>query len=256
MASQGLLSMTLAVSGLLQVSAQPLPPPRQATLVVPATSAATTPGEAPTAALQPVADRVTNSSIHLTNLPARSPAPVIRKAPLANSQPSNGQRTARTPAHQLAPEVHIINRQSVPIGPTRIRPGLLPGSATGVSSTALAFDAEFKELTSEPEQTSAQFTFYLTNTATREVSINNVHTSCGCTCGPTTLATVENPARRQRPHRSDGGPAWQTRYPDQKRDGAKHQWREKPADQSVHSRCAHRLRHCLDWGSSRRGPGK
>jgi mono/diheme cytochrome c family protein len=42
-------------------------------------------------------------------------------------------------------------------------------------------DAELKEYTSKPGESTAPFTFWLTNVSSSEVLINNVRTSCGCT---------------------------------------------------------------------------
>ncbi len=60
-------------------------------------------------------------------------------------------------------------------------PRLVGTPAPTTPPNALVFDSELKQLTPEPGQTSAHFEFYLTNTANVEVSVNNVHTSCGCT---------------------------------------------------------------------------
>jgi mono/diheme cytochrome c family protein len=53
---------------------------------------------------------------------------------------------------------------------------------------ALKFDAETKEYNAQPGEVSAPFTFTVTNVSKTEVSINGLHTSCGCTVAqlPTT----------------------------------------------------------------------
>jgi len=45
----------------------------------------------------------------------------------------------------------------------------------------LVADAEVKEYTAKPGETNAQFTFTLTNSSPADVTVNEVHTSCGCT---------------------------------------------------------------------------
>src|SRR5207245_739261 len=45
----------------------------------------------------------------------------------------------------------------------------------------LAADAEAKEYAAKPEDTTASFTFIVTNISTNVVVINRVQTSCGCT---------------------------------------------------------------------------
>jgi cytochrome c553 len=47
--------------------------------------------------------------------------------------------------------------------------------------TALVWDAEFKEITAQSGQESANFTFHVTNGWTSEVVVNSVRPSCGCT---------------------------------------------------------------------------
>jgi mono/diheme cytochrome c family protein len=47
--------------------------------------------------------------------------------------------------------------------------------------TVFAYDALVKEATLKPGETSATFTFNLTNTSAAQVTINAVRTSCGCT---------------------------------------------------------------------------
>lgn len=56
------------------------------------------------------------------------------------------------------------------------------------ASTALKCDADLKECVLKPGETSATFTFVVTNVSNSEVAINRLHTSCGCTVAqlPTT----------------------------------------------------------------------
>jgi hypothetical protein len=46
---------------------------------------------------------------------------------------------------------------------------------------ALKWDAESKQCTPKPGEANAAFTFVVTNVSNYEVSINALHTSCGCT---------------------------------------------------------------------------
>ena len=48
-------------------------------------------------------------------------------------------------------------------------------------ANALKWDADSKECTLKPGESSVAFTFVATNVASCEVLINSLHTSCGCT---------------------------------------------------------------------------
>jgi methionine aminopeptidase len=52
---------------------------------------------------------------------------------------------------------------------------------SGPDASALKWDAELKEYALKPGETSAAFTFVVTNVSKAEVAINRLHTSCGCT---------------------------------------------------------------------------
>lgn len=84
------------------------------------------------------------------------------------------------PAAPAAPALPVAPPPAV-AAPARVAPRLVSTPAPTTPANALVADAELKELTAEPGQASAHFTFWLTNTATVPVSIHNVHTSCGCT---------------------------------------------------------------------------
>jgi len=47
--------------------------------------------------------------------------------------------------------------------------------------SGLVFDSQTKEYDAKPFETSAPFTYYLTNTSARDIIINTVKASCGCT---------------------------------------------------------------------------
>lgn len=65
-----------------------------------------------------------------------------------------------------------------------------PGAAllAAPDPSALKWDAETKDFEAKPGDTSAAFTFVVTNVSKKDVSINSLHTSCGCTVAqlPTT----------------------------------------------------------------------
>jgi hypothetical protein len=63
-----------------------------------------------------------------------------------------------------------------------------PPETSPSSTSALKWDADLKECALQPGETSAAFTFVVTNVSNTEVAINRLHTSCGCTVAqlPTT----------------------------------------------------------------------
>ena len=54
-------------------------------------------------------------------------------------------------------------------------------TASPQNLTALAWDSEFKELSTKLGDATAQFTFWFTNTSSEELTIKSVRASCGCT---------------------------------------------------------------------------
>lgn len=54
-------------------------------------------------------------------------------------------------------------------------------SAVPQNPAALKFDAESKDYSAKPGESTAPFVFHVTNTSPTEISINNLRTSCGCT---------------------------------------------------------------------------
>ncbi|MCX7872137.1 MAG: DUF1573 domain-containing protein [Verrucomicrobiae bacterium] len=66
-----------------------------------------------------------------------------------------------------------------------------------IPTNVLVFDAEAKEYNAKAGELDIPFSFYVTNVSTNEVTINSVHTSCGCTVAqlpslPWKLAPGEN----------------------------------------------------------------
>ena len=63
-----------------------------------------------------------------------------------------------------------------------------PPETSAPAAGALKCDADLKEYALKPGETSAAFTFVVTNVSNAEGAINRLHTSCGCTVAqlPTT----------------------------------------------------------------------
>ena len=136
-------------------------------------------------------------------VPADAGEPIVQPlVPTPPSPPGLPAPLAPTPAPQPRPVIVNTNRfvgRPLPV----IRPGapgqpggivapsplVRPGTGTPVQATAgrvlapfpLVFDGEHKEITAEPGATNVVFTFLFTNTTPTEVTIERVHTSCGCT---------------------------------------------------------------------------
>jgi cytochrome c553 len=77
----------------------------------------------------------------------------------------------------LPPVIQSEQRRQVPPAP------VVPAEASNgqLPNNVVAWDAETKEAALEPGKVDAHFTFSLTNVSSAEVTIMNVHTSCGCT---------------------------------------------------------------------------
>jgi mono/diheme cytochrome c family protein len=69
----------------------------------------------------------------------------------------------------------------IPMAPIQPAPYLPTPYHAPAEEKVFAYDALVKEATLKPGETSAPFTFTLTNTSAAEVTINAVRTSCGCT---------------------------------------------------------------------------
>src|SRR5256714_9806169 len=91
---------------------------------------------------------------------AASSVPAGFPAPLAAPP-----RPAISPAR---PAISAPIKSSVPKPPTQ-------------PASYIAWDSESKEYSAKPGDSSAHFTFYLTNVSKEVVMVNSVHTSCGCT---------------------------------------------------------------------------
>jgi cytochrome c553 len=67
--------------------------------------------------------------------------------------------------------------------PTRDLAAKPPAAAPApvASANPLVWDTLVKEFKAKPEDKSAEFTFWVTNTAATDAAINSAHTSCGCT---------------------------------------------------------------------------
>lgn len=82
------------------------------------------------------------------------------------------------PPAPLVPGVRAPAARIVPPPSFAAVPVPAPG---GPTIDALVFDAREKTYDPKAGETHAKFKFFLTNTATTEIIVNNVRTSCGCT---------------------------------------------------------------------------
>ncbi|HEU0008194.1 MAG TPA: DUF1573 domain-containing protein [Verrucomicrobiae bacterium] len=101
-------------------------------------------------------------------------APVY-PAPLPNLQPPSFQPPPIVPA--------TVTPGRLPVAPP-LQPALSPFeqvAAPFAQLTAFNWDAEQKEYTTKPGDLNANYTFWFTNNSDKEVIINAVRTSCGCT---------------------------------------------------------------------------
>jgi mono/diheme cytochrome c family protein len=122
-------------------------------------------------------------------------SPAVRKA--ATGVTRTNQAVARPGGASVRSSVPVMSLSD----PSTI-PGLVPATVVGppvplapqqparpfasplpppTQETVFAYDALVKETTLKPGETTAYFTFNLTNTSPGEVTINAVRTSCGCT---------------------------------------------------------------------------
>src|SRR6266545_6267532 len=138
-------------------------------------------------------------------------SPAVRMPPLPPGLFTNAQRNVSATQNTNRPQFPRVIRP----GGASVAPGItpltnlpaLPTIPTPVYRPAvtnppaqpllLVADADLKEYTARPGDTNAQFTFTLTNTSSNAVTINEVHTSCGCTVAklpsqPWTLAPGTN----------------------------------------------------------------
>lgn len=103
------------------------------------------------------------------------------------------RKSTRTPVTPPPPDGPVV----VPIVPTTSRPRAAANSAAisvrpaagtvpatpvvAADPNAIQWDAELKERVVKPGESTAPFTFWLTNVSASDVFVNNVRTSCGCT---------------------------------------------------------------------------
>ncbi|MBM3846056.1 MAG: DUF1573 domain-containing protein [Verrucomicrobia bacterium] len=115
--------------------------------------------------------------------PVRPPAPKARPAlntPGAVPQVRSVANPRLDPPLPLPPQIQ--SSTPVPFAP----PGFaVPGPSAPpqplLPSNSLSWDAESKEFKAKAGETNAYFTFYLTNVCDKEVLVNGIRTSCGCT---------------------------------------------------------------------------
>jgi mono/diheme cytochrome c family protein len=96
------------------------------------------------------------------------PIPPLPPQPRVQGIPARGN---------ASPAVVVTNFTPSP-GPP---PPALAASVQPLQPLPLVADADVKEYTAKPGDTNAPFTFTLTNTSSTNVTVNEVHTSCGCT---------------------------------------------------------------------------
>jgi mono/diheme cytochrome c family protein len=84
--------------------------------------------------------------------------------------------------------IHVRAQIAPPPEPKAAPPVATPSPAATADPNALKFDAESKTYNAKQGESSAAFTFTVTNVSAREVVINRLSTSCGCTVAqlPTT----------------------------------------------------------------------
>ena len=90
------------------------------------------------------------------------------------------------------------SRTTIPARPTQVTIGQpVQTTATASQENVFGWDALQKEVNTKPGETNVLFTFALTNISQQTVTINGVHTSCGCTVAklpqiPWTFAPGDN----------------------------------------------------------------
>jgi len=123
----------------------------------------------------------------VTNSPPTITTPAGPPLPIPLGQPANAQQF--TNRLQRLPTIRPLPLANSATNFIRT-PGQPPSSAlvaltnqveTALQPLPLAADADVKEYTAKPGETNALFTFTLTNTSPADVTVNEVHTSCGCT---------------------------------------------------------------------------
>src|SRR3954466_9493250 len=134
------------------------------------------------------------------SLVAQAPLPVVNAPSVRTNRIQSFSPAARPPSPMLPPSLFAPpgspiatvgrpaagpSRVPAPLDPTRsvIHPTAPPLGQTPPSQPAnyLTWDSEMKEYHAKVGESMAHFTFYLTNVSKEVVSVNSVHTSCGCT---------------------------------------------------------------------------
>jgi len=87
--------------------------------------------------------------------------------------PPSGASSRMMPAPLANPRSTIVPPQAAQIAQVAAAPTQPP--------SFIAWDADLKEYHAKVDDSQAHFTFYLTNVSKEAVSVNSVHTSCGCT---------------------------------------------------------------------------
>ena len=107
-------------------------------------------------------------------LPRQSPPAVVSLPPVPNLLP---------PSFDVPPAVAGASTPGkVPYAhPLHAALPAHPGATVYSALTALKWDAERKEYSAKPGDLAANYTFWFTNISDKEVIINAVRTSCGCT---------------------------------------------------------------------------
>jgi len=127
----------------------------------------------------------------LTNSPATITTPAAPPLPGPLRLPTNAQQLTNRLQRMRA----IQARNNFPVAGRLTNITASPGQPPSAAQVALTnrpfqpalqplplvADADVKEYTAKPGETNALFTFTLTNTSSVDVTVNEVHTSCGCT---------------------------------------------------------------------------
>jgi mono/diheme cytochrome c family protein len=121
----------------------------------------------------PVPPGVAPGVVYRTNVP-----PSVRAR-------TNGLNNAQVLYPSLTPPLPFVPPSGPPGPPPPLAPRTFPTPALTAPSllppNSLAWDAESKDIQAKLGDTNAVFSFWLTNVCDKEVLVNSVRTSCGCT---------------------------------------------------------------------------
>jgi len=139
---------------------------------------------APVLLAQTEPSAVTNSPL-TQKTPATPPLPAPIRLPTNAPEITNRlQRLQAIQARSSFPgETRVTNFTALPGRPPPTALVALTNRPVQPATQPLPLvaDADVKEYTAKPGETNAQFTFTLTNTSPTDVTVSEVHTSCGCT---------------------------------------------------------------------------